>query len=168
MRKMNDVTGSRMRRQLADDVKISGNAVMLMGVWTFVKVFARSFFARQELYEQLKEFELPNSVILLVMFIMLTVFGAVFMLGHALIGYCAHREASGKRTTVLYLIVAVLLLLVNLDSVVRGVLDFFAGTHQESTATSLLIDMTLIYALLRLIIASVKLRRLQGEDTRER
>jgi TRAP-type C4-dicarboxylate transport system permease large subunit len=78
VRKTNDVTGSRLRRQLADDVKISGNAVMLMGVWTFVKVFARSFFARQELYEQLKEFELPNSVILLVMFIMLTVFGAVF------------------------------------------------------------------------------------------
>ena len=153
-------SGKEMRRA-ADELSISGLAVLALGVWTSFKFFTRAFIERHRVYEDaLKAGENVRHAYLL-FFTIVFIVAFLLMALHLYIGFAAAADAAGARIRPPYRVVSFLMLIVTADSGIRNAAGFLAEGNAQSETASFIIDLTLVFALFNLIRSSRKLKKLR-------
>lgn len=167
----------RLRRD-RNTLRIVGAGTIFFGIWSLVKVFAVLFIRRQEIITAMFEEATENGIdmtgvsrtnmfrILLIMMLTALIFDLIARL---YVGLSAISEGNGRRMRFPYIILAGMMIVgsFTMITVLRG------GQQQEgaaeiilnndSTLSSVLIELTSILMLLEMIIAAVRIRRLTGQ-----
>ena len=163
IQKNTDSASGRMMRKTADNLAISGLAVIALGLWTSFRFAMLAYLHRDLFIEEipsesnLSSTELFQGIIILVLVIIL-----VGMLVDGYIGISARREASEK-SHLPYLILTSAFLMMTIANTIDSSYLIFNQTKVSVTGASVLCDISQIYALCSVIYYARKLRKLKRE-----
>ena len=149
-------------RKYKKNLVTSGWGVIVFCVWDIVK-YISTFFIKSSYSEYLEEF-LPGddkALYAFAMFFTLIILGLILFL-HAFVGKCAIQVGQGKRHRLNYIPVAIILVLMTLFSFVTGIVEINSMPLDLSIA-SLILDSTMLVALMDLLISSFKVRSLEKQ-----
>ena len=147
-------------RKAADTVLISGMAVLALGLWSSVKIATLIFLRRQEFYEIAERlgYSVGTVNIILVMTAGLILILPIVI--HGYIGLSARALALEKKHRPPFLILSGLLLVITISSALGSLTELLAE-EEETQGVSLIIDLSLIYALFSLMQSAIKLKRIR-------
>ena len=148
-------------RRTADDLSISGAAVIVLGAWSFLKFMMSSFLDETIFTPELLAIGLPPLLLRVLVAAVYVFFGAVGISLHLYIGLSARAEARGRLRSHFYLFVTGLFLILTLLSCFFTFARFFRTSESDASAASLLIDMTLSFTLISIIVSSRRMRALR-------
>ena len=134
---------------------ILGNGVMLFGVWSFVKAIL-VLWLNPSVYMQRADPSAEKITIVIAVVIVLV----VDLLLRFFVGRSARNAGLGKKTHIVYIGAAVILMILYLIS--TGGMLYQVVTLQDNwfeRIINLIIDITSFVILLELIVASVKVKR---------
>ena len=133
---------------------ILGNGVIVFGLWTFAKTLL-SWFLNPAYFSQ----QTDQTISVLVFNIMVVIVLVMDLLLRLFVGLSARNAGLGKRTNIVYVGAAVILLLLNVLST-GGIMYQFtaAGERTFDSIITLIISITSMIILLDLIVASVKVK----------
>ncbi|MBO6159413.1 MAG: hypothetical protein J6P72_09205 [Firmicutes bacterium] len=147
-------------RRAADTVLISGMAVLALGLWSSVKFAVLTFLRRQELYELAGEMGFSVRIIDQILIMSIGVVLLLPIVIHGYIGFSARALALDKKLRPPFLILAGLLLVTTILSAGGSLLELLIEA-EETQGVSLIIDLSLIYALFSLMQSAIKLKRIR-------
>ena len=150
-------------RRTADDLSISGAAVIVLGAWSFLKLMLTSFLDETIFTPELLAIGLPPLLLRVLVAAVYVFFGAVGISLHLYIGLSARAEARGRLRSPFYLFVTGLFLVTTLLSCFFTFARFFRTSESDASAASLLIDMTLSFTLISIIVSSRRMRALRRD-----
>ena len=153
----------RKIRTTEDDLRISGTAVVALGALSSLKLCVSLFGQRHEMFKNTSAETAPESLIVPVLVIFLLFVGMLCMSVHAYIGISARRTAERKNAPP-YILLTVLLLILTINSIIQVFLMVTDKTLKNEYAVSIVIDITLVYTLIHIIIATFRLRKLRRSD----
>ncbi len=143
----------------------SGQAWIILGIWSSIKLVVFAYLNPSSLlgddidYEEISEW-LAKAI----MFTILVTICALDMLVRLYIGLSAMQEGRGKEKRITYIIVNFIYLLVNAYSIIDSRADA-VESHDESYIelfyTTLMIDLTSVFAQAAIVYAALKIRRLK-------
>ena len=161
---MTDISGKTMRR-MTDNVLISGTAVLLLGAWSSIKFCVSVFVHRSELLDSVRGNEDVTMLQLFIVTVLMTLFFATgSMLVHIYIGVSARALALDRKRKPPFLILSCVLLFITVNSALYSLLYLFDEGNEDAERASLIIDLTLVFALLNLIASARKLRKIRKES----
>ena len=158
-------------RRYKDTLIVTGSGVIVFGVWSMIRVFLEFVLQTSDMdafLEIVKALEIPLAVIYLVVALMLMI-----PLGfHLYVGMCARAEGyekkkkSGSTRRYAYLVFAFLMAIVFGAGLFFKTAQLFSGASdaESNGIIALVIDATFLFVLLRMIIASIQVKRL-GKKT---
>ena len=171
----------RLRRK-QNTLKIVGAGTIAFGVWSFVKVFTAIFIQKNQIVSEILEEaheinpelnEADKPMIFKLLVILLLIILIVELLMRLFVGISAILESIGKRRSILYIIFACMMI----GSSILLMFRALTGTlieipelssisnilHNDTTMSSVLIEMTSMIMLIEMVAASVSVRRLTGQ-----
>ena len=148
-------------RRTADDLSISGAAVIVLGAWSFLKLFVTAVLEGALITPELLESGMPPIVIRLIVGFFVVIISMIGISLHLYIGLSARSEARGKRIPVFYLFITGLFLFLTLLSCIITFWRFFRTSESDASTALLLVDLTLCFALGSIIVSSHRLRALR-------
>ena len=148
-------------RRTADDLSISGAAIIALGAWSFLKLFMTAILEGSLITPELLESGIPLIAVRVVLGVLIIIVSGIGISLHLYIGLSARSEARGKRIPVFYLFVTGVFLLLTLLSCGITFWRFFRTSESDASAASLLVDLTLCFALGSIIVSSHRLRALR-------
>ncbi len=160
------ISGSRIRRT-EDNLRISGTAVVALGAWASVKLCFRALLRYREVVKVGRSTGTPVPVVLLVAAVLLLLAIMIGQSLHIYIGLSARIEAAGKRKTPPYLILSAIYLLLIAESAIHTLYRLFADHKVDQYTAALVIDLTLLFALINIVGASFRLRRMRAASDRQ-
>ena len=148
-------------RRTADDLSISGAAVIVLGAWSFLKLFMTAILEGSLITPELLESGIPLIAVRVVLGVLIIIVSGIGISLHLYIGLSARAEARDKLRSHFYLFVTGLFLILTLLSCFFTFARFFRTSESDASAASLLIDMTLSFTLISIIVSSRRMRALR-------
>ena len=154
-------------RKYEDDLNVSGAGVIILGIWSIVKVLIIVFIEAKD-YVDFKDEEPAVRIISMILLVLLiAVISFIVMKVHLYIGLNAMRAAKGMEykkgyftATVIILILAVLSLILYKDS-------FKNIDKIDSTIASVIVDLTTIYIYAVVIMSTKKIKEFKTGEKGE-
>ena len=136
---------------------ISGIATIVFGVWGIIKTI---------LFMVLDPYRIDGSTIdikamYLQFIIWVIVYVVIDLFLRVFVGLSARAESKGKKTSILYLIFAGILIIVSLFWIIRTFL-LIKEIDLMDILTSVIIDLISLFALTETLIYGIKLKKLKG------
>ena len=150
-------------RRTADDLSISGAAVIVLGAWSFLKLFMTAILEGSLITPELLESGIPLIAVRVVLGVLIIIVSGIGISLHLYIGLSARAEARDKLRSHFYLFVTGLFLILTLLSCFFTFARFFRTSESDASAASLLIDMTLSFTLISIIVSSRRMRVLRRD-----
>ena len=150
-------------RRTADDLSISGAAVIVLGAWSFLKLFMTAILEGSLITPELLESGIPLIAVRVVLGVLIIIVSGIGISLHLYIGLSARAEARDKLRSHFYLFVTGLFLILTLLSCFFTFARFFRTSESDASAASLLIDMTLSFTLISIIVSSRRMRALRRD-----
>lgn len=146
-------------RRYENDLNISGIGVILMGVWSLLKIIFETILNSEEFFDVNGLSDHTYGIIIMVLFIIIIFF--VIMTVHLYIGMNAIKAAKGRKHKKNYFIAAVIILLLTILSIIDYKNKFEDLEHFDTTLSALLVDLTTIYIFIVLIRSSIKIKQIK-------
>ena len=150
-------------RRTEDDLAISGLAVLAMGAWSSVKLWVNMALRYSEVKEMAIERGFPLWLLTEMLILIAVIAGGLGMLLHIYIGLSASADAFRRKIVPPYVMVSVVLFAGTVLSALDTVILLEEATESSAQTASLIIDMTLLFALFQLIRAARRLKRMRRE-----
>ena len=153
-------------RKYEDDLYVSGTGVMIMGIWSVLKVVMELFFGGDI------DFNIDSEELFLriAVWIIIGIFIAIFMLLilqlHFYIGVNASKAARGLKYKKGFFKAAVFMLVLTVMGLGAYPDKLKDPESIDTTIASILVDITTIYIFVILLISTVKIKKLK-EQIRE-
>ncbi|MCR5302004.1 MAG: hypothetical protein K6E49_06150 [Lachnospiraceae bacterium] len=155
-------------RRYNDDLYVSGLGIILMGVWTVIKVFMEVFLGSEGGVDFGTDDPEMRRVGMIVLVILLVLLSFAIMRLHFYIGLNAIRSAKGRQFKKGYYTASYILLTLT-------VLGLFSYIHIldhlddiDTTIASFITDLTMIYMLVIIIGSTKNIRKIKEETIEER
>ncbi len=150
-------------RRYQSILSASGLAVIVFGVWSAAKTLILLFsgFGPYDIRAMLEELDAPPGT-LTVLFIIIFIILNIEIFFRLFVGLSARAEAAGKKKRVVYLVFAWIILAFSVLSIISVFQTGFATDPWDAVVT-LIIEATSLFALINMIVASGKVRRLRKE-----
>ena len=155
-----DSEAGRRERRLARELSIDGTAVIAMGAWSVLKLITRILVERQRLFDVAAEGDMPAAVLWPIIAVFVLVVGGVIMAFHLYIGASARMEAKSGSHLPFYLLLSGVFAFLFAQT---ALVHLFDGAQENETASAI-IDLTVIYALVNVIVSARRLRRIRRAD----
>ena len=160
-----DLSG-RKRRHAADNLRIGATALIILGLWSSVQMYANlldNWGPLQETLQLAQTEGMAKRQLYLVLFMTLLMITAAVMAVHLYIGLSARAFAAGKKRVPPYRILAGLMAASAAISVIVSLFDLVTEEESRGNSASVIINLTLIYALLSIIVHTTRLKKLRRE-----
>ena len=154
---------NRNIRRTEDDLAISGLAVLAMGAWSSVKLWVNMALRYSEVKEMAIERGFPLWLLTEMLILIAVIAGGLGMLLHIYIGLSASADAFRRKIVPPYVMVSVVLFAGTVLSALDTVILLEEATESSAQTASLIIDMTLLFALFQLIRSARRLKRMRRE-----
>lgn len=147
-------------RQNQDILKISGKALIILGLWTIIRIFLLKFLDPELLNSFLafptsEYFDASSYGSMFVFVIVVLVVDLIFRF---VIGGMAISEGNGKKRSVVYIILAILYTISSLGGNAFVVINLSEDVSVLTPLSSVLIDLTSCLALIAIIVSSISIR----------
>ena len=153
-------------RQNQDILKISGKALIILGLWTIVRLFLLRFLEPELLHHFLTtpDMEYTDPVIYDILFSVVIIALVIDLVFRLFIGLSSISEGKGKKKTPVYIIFAILYALVCLSTDIYVIATIPDSQSKLSSISSLLIDLTSCLALVAITVSSISIRVLRKKS----
>lgn len=151
-------------RRYEDDLNVSGAGVVVLGVWSIVRVLIELFLNTKEYLDFGSDD--PDSAMMgmIVVIAIIVIVSFVIMKIHLYIGLNAMRAAKGREHKGGYFVAAIIIAVLSVLSLSTYVEDLQKLDRLDTTLASMLVDITTIYIFIVVILSSIKIRKLKGES----
>ena len=162
-------------RKAQNTLIVVGSGIVLFGVWTAVKMLGSFFLLKEETVAAMRMLAGEGMDVLsdtavfyitlaMVMFVMLVILAI-----RTYVGLSAISEGRGKKSRILYIPIAVIM-------IIFGLISFYinfttvedAGTYgalsQDTTTSGLIIELTSVIMLTEMVVSAVRIKRLRKPD----
>lgn len=136
---------------------ISGIATIVFGVWGIIKTI---LFMVLDPY-RIDGFTIDIKAMYLQFIIWVIVYVVIDLFLRVFVGLSARAESKGKKTSILYLIFAGILIIVSLFWIIRTFL-LIKEIDLMDILASVIIDLISLFALTETLIYGIKLKKLKG------
>lgn len=152
-------------RRYEDDLYVSGVGIMIMGVWTVVKIIMELFLGSDFDFNLEAEDPRLRIVAIIVIGLILAILMFLILKLHLYIGLNAVRVAKGKKFKKGYCTAAKIMLVLTILGMGTYTSMFDKPESIDTQLASMLVDLTTIYIFVILIISTNKLNKLkEGQD----
>lgn len=163
-------------RKSRDTLIVVGTGTVLFSIWSAVKMAGMLILLRKEtldaLFEKVGTFEgLSDDAVFWLFFAIIAFFMTLILGIRLFVGMSAVAEGRGKRRSLLYILVAAVMIIFNIIGFCAGFFtteaeqQFGALTRDQSIST-LIIDVTSVIMLTHMIVSALKIRKLTGKKRR--
>lgn len=158
----------RELRKYENSLSVSGLVVILFGLWSVLKLGLRLVFSTLGLMNTAEDTIVDPEIQKGFLYLAIAILTVLILeLGLRLyIGLTARAESRGKKKTVVYLIVAVLLAAYSVYSLVALIRSFAAVDFFESLV-SVLVELSGLFALAELIFSAIKVKQIRKKMEEE-
>lgn len=158
----------RELRKYENSLSVSGLVVILFGLWSVLKLGLRLVFSTLGLMNPTEDTIVDPEIQKGFLYLAIAILAVLILeLGLRLyIGLTARAESRGKKKTVVYLIIAVLLAAYSVYSLVALIRSFAAVDFFESLV-SVLVELSGLFALAELIFSSIKVKQIRKKMEEE-
>lgn len=152
-------------RRYETNLRISAVGVIAFGGWNFLKTLLLILLNPQSIIDAADLSEGASGLLYIVYIIM--IIAVLIDLGFRLfVGLSARKEANGKKKSIAYLIITVLLIIFSLIGLV-SVIASLGSSSTFDTIVMLIVEATSLYASLELFVSAILVRRLRKEPSAE-
>lgn len=158
----------RELRKYENSLSVSGLVVILFGLWSVLKLGLRLVFSTLGLMNTAEDTIVDPEIQKGFLYLAIAILAVLILeLGLRLyIGLTARAESRGKKKTVVYLIIAVLLAAYSVYSLVALIRSFAAVDFFESLV-SVLVELSGLFALAELIFSAIKVKQIRKKMEEE-
>ena len=160
-------------RKSRNNLIVVGTGIVLFSIWTVIKTMGSIILLRDETVAAIRDmadtgtYALSYNAVLAVIIVSGALASAVILLINLYVGASAIAEGRGKRKSIVYLLLAGLMIILTIISIGANVAHIDAveqrGAYTRDTSLSaIIIDITSIIMLIDMITASVRIRKLTG------
>ncbi|MBO4373791.1 MAG: hypothetical protein J5829_01675 [Lachnospiraceae bacterium] len=162
---MND-EGKQIRK-LEDDLNVSGTGVILMGLWSIIRVTMQVFEESGKIINEViaEDQTVSKPLVVIVLVVLLGILGFIVMNIHLYIGLNAVRAARGKKYKKGYFRAAIIVGLLAVSGMGSYWDELQDLENIDTNLAAMLVDITTIYIFAVIIISTVKLEKLRGKET---
>ena len=141
---------------------ISGIAVIVFGIWSIAKLVINALYMPERIskFFNASEGGVSDPVEDTIVFVAVLIIVAIDLGLRLLVGLSARAESKGKKKSIFYLIVAIILVLSSVFSIIVTFQSFFADSIFD-TIIAIFLDLTSILALCDVITSSFGIRSLK-------
>jgi len=148
-------------RRYKDDLYVSGQGILVMGIWSAIKFIMQIFLMPNDDLKPDTDDPMLRVVYMAVVIILVAIIMLLILRLHFYIGLNAIRAAKGKRYKKGYYFAAIILLAITVLSM-TGYKDMFKKPENiDTTIASMLVDLTTIYIFVIVIISTNKIKTLK-------
>lgn len=149
-------------RKYRDHLIISGNALLAFGVWSLLRVFVLKA-SDKTVFETIadnlgREYGIDAAIIDIITILIYIIIEFAFRI---YVRRSAIKESKGIRTSIAYLIISAIYILDSLFFYISYLSGILVDNSEINVYSMVIIDITTIIALVIIIAASVKLRRIR-------
>ena len=158
---MNSSDNKEHRKQILlrkhrDTLYISGNGIMVFGVWSLIQLFLY-FVMRQE---EIKALADPsNGITVEMIYIMMSVFVFIDIVFRIIIGLSARAVSKGRKKSISYIILCMLIIIAYFVILVFTILNY-SDYSPLSYVMNIIVTITSLFIHLQLVIAGLSVRKL--------
>ncbi len=161
-----------MQKELRKNESIlatSGVAVLAFAIWSIIKIVLYVAFspAMSAVEADLTELQGIDEGTVLTILIVIIAVSLVDVGIRIYVGLSARGESKGKKKTILYLILAIIIAIYS----VLNIVSFFQPGYMESVADliiTLVVELTSLFAVIELIVSGIKVRSLRKKIAEEK
>lgn len=150
-------------RKNENRLAVSGLAVIAFGLWSIVKSVIRIFVSGRKELDEVFGADNPGVDTLFLYLVLISLAFMLLELGLRIyVGLTARAESRGKKKTVVYLILSVLLAALS----VYGIVSILQSGYSQSLpdlVISLLVELTSLFATAELFYSAVKVKQLRKQ-----
>ena len=154
-------------RRYEDDLYVSGTGIMIMGLWTVVKLTMELFLGPEVKNALEAEDPASRATVMIIIVILATVLLMFVLVIHMYIGLNAVRAAKGRPYKKGYYYMAYAALVLTVAGLFTYVDSFKDPKKIDTDLASLIVDLTTIYIFASAIISTKKIKKLKEELLRE-
>jgi hypothetical protein len=159
-------SGNALLRRYEDNLNVCGMGVIILGAWDVLKVIMQLMMNMKDLVsEMLNEVDeseqgIALGVIIAIIAVAIVITAVIFLI-HYYIGMNASRAAKGLPYKKGYYVWAIILLVVSILGMYTYVEDIKDIENIETTIASIIVDITSIYILISVVVATRKIKELK-------
>ena len=151
--------------RLKHNVYVSGIGVVLFGIWSSIKAFITVVQdGRVALEEALKDNTIESDFLILysiTYYVIVIIIVLLVIQFHNFIGFNAIRYAKGNKYHKSYILFAMFLTFIELYEIPGYIRALKNIEDLDTTIVSIIVNITLIYILLDIIISSIRLKQIE-------
>jgi hypothetical protein len=151
-------------RKYEDDLNVSGAGVIIMGIWSIVRILIEIFLDKKALVELQADEHVSDTMAIVLSLLIIALIAFIVMKIHLYIGLNAMRAAKGKEHKGGYFIAAIIFLILSVASLASYKEDLQGEDPIDVVITSMLVDLTTIYVLAVVAIATLKIKKLREKE----
>lgn len=150
--------GDAMIRKYRNHMEISGAAVIVFGLWGFIRIFLYISLGPEKFADIIQDLdvEVPVIAVKIFFYFVCALISAADIGVRFFIGKNAIKTARGKQVKPTYVYIAIIYLAVAISLDISSILNV-EGNDVFTTVTSLIVSFTSCFALLDVIVSSIKL-----------
>ncbi len=152
-------------RKIEDDLNVGGAGIIILGVWSIVKVLIVAFLGTRDSLDLESENPGTRVIVTLLVIAMIAVTSVIVMTIHLYIGLNAMRAAKGREHKKGYYTAAVIMLIISVLGLASYWEDIRKIEHIDTTIASILVDLTSIYVYAIIIKSTLRINKLKEKDT---
>ena len=147
--------------KLRSNLKISGIAIIALGIWDVIKTIINAFLRKTSE-------ESDDSVILLIMMIIIMAIVIIISIGlRIFIGYNAISEGLGKKKSIFYVVLSFFPLVMNILDCFYYFSSPIVDDYLSTIIVSLIIELTSVFVFINMIISAIRIRGLNNKIQKE-
>jgi hypothetical protein len=159
-------SGNALLRRYEDNLNVCGMGVIILGAWDVLKVIMQLMMNMKDLVSEMlndvdeSEQGIALGVIIAIIAVAIVITAVIFLI-HYYIGMNASRAAKGLPYKKGYYVWAIILLVVSILGMYTYVEDIKDIENIETTIASIIVDITSIYILISVVVATRKIKELK-------
>lgn len=156
-------------RKSQNTLIVVGTGTVLFSIWSAVKLLSVVFLLRQEIVEAIFKQtgtaeDIPENILFWVVAVLCIIFALVVMGIRIYVGLSAIAEGQGKKRSIFYIIIAVLMILLTTLSVCMSFFiakdpDQFSVLTGDQSFSAMIIDATSVIMLTQMVVSALRIRQ---------
>ena len=148
-------------RKYEDDLHVGGIGVIIMGVWSIVKVLIEIFTNTKEFFDVESDDPVEKALTIIVILVFIGAVSVIVMYIHLYIGLNAMKAARGLKYKKRFHIVTIIYTVISIAALITYKEDLKDIQNIDTTIASILVDLTTIYILIVVFISAINIKKLK-------